>query len=118
MYRNLFSFQANDLIFKARSGNSATKSKDIITINPTKKYELKIIKWNDSPFFHISKSTSKTSGKNIKNKVFKGVGTPIKESVCLVSKLNFANLNIDIKGMNKAKNGKYLTEASIWFGTP
>jgi hypothetical protein len=32
------------------------------------------------PVITISKSTSKTSGKNIKNKVFKGVGTPIKES--------------------------------------
>ena len=43
----------------------------------------------------------------MKKIVLVGVFKPIKDSPCRVSMLNFANLNIDMKGMNNAKNGMY-----------
>ncbi len=41
----------------------------------------------------------------MKNRVSAGVGNPIKLFVCLLSTLNFANLNMAKNGINKAKNG-------------
>ena len=46
-----------------------------------------------------------SKGKTAKNKVIAGVGRPIKESDCLVSKLNLANLNKANTGISKAKKG-------------
>lgn len=41
----------------------------------------------------------------MKNKVFAGVGKPIKEDVCRVSKLNFANRNKEKKGIINPARG-------------
>lgn len=49
---------------------------------------------------------AKINGKAVKKMVFAGVGKPINETDCLVSILNFANLNIDMKGINKATKGR------------
>lgn len=46
------------------------------------------------------------SGKLITNSVFAGVGSPIKESVCLVSILKLANLKQAPNVMTKPKYGK------------
>ena len=49
------------------------------------------------------------NGMTAKNNVIAGVGSPIKESVCLVSRLNLANLNNANTGIRKAIIGKYVS---------
>lgn len=117
MKRISLPFHLKCLNFRAKSGISATRSRLISKISPTRKYELKTYSNIPGSLFHASNSVHKISGKKVKKSVFKGVGTPIKDSDCRVSKLNLANLNMDMNGINKPTNGKYLIDASILFGT-
>jgi hypothetical protein len=92
-----FPFHPKDLNFSANRGNSATKSQELIIGKAIIKYlELKIVSAQSGPL-------CKTKGIEIIKRAFAGVGTPIKESVCLVSRLNLASRTAENIGI---RNGK------------
>ena len=84
-YWALFVFQSNDLNLRAIIGRSEFKSQATIRLVPHTKKGFSIVgvklRW----------SCSTTKASPIIKMVMAGVGTPMKESDCLVSRLNLAN---------------------------
>ena len=103
-YFILFSFQLKLLNFKENIGISEINSIDIIPIIGINISSLNKMS-NLSKYSLFRRLLERKRGKVIKKIVFVGVLSPMNDSLCLVSMLNFANLNMDIKGINKAKNG-------------
>src|ERR1035437_6895793 len=87
MYRTLFSAHENFLNLSAKSGSGATRRKEEINVREIRTTGLSIMCLKDSP----TEFEFRISGSAAIKIVFAGVGNPIKESVCLVSILNFAN---------------------------
>jgi hypothetical protein len=80
-YRTSFPFHPKDLNLRAKSGNGATSIKDMPITNATKTKGLKKTIYQGLLKVHSGKLIHKHKGKKVKNKAFKGVGTPINEDV-------------------------------------
>lgn len=109
MIRNpyLISFpaQLNFLNLSENKGISLTSSRDMTTITGMITPGLSKLRIRSCCQPIVSEYCHKSSGNAQKKIVLAGVGTPMKDSDCLVSMLNFANLNIEKNGISKAQSG-------------
>ena len=96
---SLLSLQLRFLNFKENKGISAINNTDITTVARIKSSGIAIQVLRELPAWN-----SVIKGKERKNKVFAGVGKPIKLSVCLSSTLNFANRYAEKAGIISAIN--------------
>ena len=99
-----FPFQPKFLNFNANKGSSITSIMDmkIVVIASNQKFNTKCSINQSFAIFSWIDGVKSINGSATKNKVLAGVGKPIKESDCRISKLNLARRNNDNIGIIKA----------------
>ena len=112
IYLILLLFQSNDLNLSEKRGNSATNRYENTAVTANRKKRLSVSIANEWEVSDEMKASEQI------NSALAGVGSPINESLCRVSMLNFANRNAEKTAMINAGTATHHPQVQISTGNP